>query len=220
MRDDPAMFVGLASPHSLLRLPIVLATVGCLTILVGNAFSGPRIQQQQSASQLSQEDYVKSLRQKAERGDATAQRLLGLRLQLGGLGVSQDYAQAAAWWSKAAKQGDPLAQFQLGFMYARGQGVPLDQGQAAAWLRKAAEQGLPVAQFQLGSWYAAGQHVRQDYIEALKWLNLGTIRTALATQKAYSETRDRIAQEMTPAQTAEAQKRATEWVAAFEKRMK
>lgn len=155
----------------------------------------------------------------AEQGDAEAQDRLALSYA-SGQGVPKDDARAVAWSSKAAKQGHPGAQFELGLWYARGQGVAQDDAQAVAWLRKAAEQGLPVAQYQLGSWYAAGRHVRQDYVEALKWLNLAATRTALATQKSYSEIRDGVAQKMSARQIAESQNRASEWLAAFEKRKK
>ncbi len=43
-----------------------------------------------------------------------------------GLGVTQDYAQAAKWYRKAAEQGHAYAQFNLGYMYRFGQGVPQD----------------------------------------------------------------------------------------------
>ena len=40
--------------------------------------------------------------------------------------MPQDYAQAAAWYRKAADQGYAGAQYNLGVMYANGQGVPQD----------------------------------------------------------------------------------------------
>jgi hypothetical protein len=57
-------------------------------------------------------------------------------------GVRQDYRQAAAWYRKAAEQGNADAQFNLGYLYDKGQGVPQDYAQAAAWYRKAAERGV------------------------------------------------------------------------------
>jgi uncharacterized protein len=47
--------------------------------------------------------------------------------------VTQDYAQAVAWYHKAAEQGDATAQFNLGVSYAKGQGATQDFAQAAAW---------------------------------------------------------------------------------------
>jgi TPR repeat protein len=50
-------------------------------------------------------------------------------------------AEAVVWFRKAADQGIPGAQFDLGEAYEKGMGVPQDNGQAALWYRKAAEQG-------------------------------------------------------------------------------
>ncbi len=58
-----------------------------------------------------------------------------------GLGVPQDYAQAAIWWRRAAEQGNVLAQCELAGTYDTGLGVPQDYVQAAIWWRRAAEQG-------------------------------------------------------------------------------
>jgi len=48
---------------------------------------------------------------------------------------------AAAWFRKAAEQGDAGAQFNLGNMYDQGKGVAQDYAQAVEWYRKAAKQG-------------------------------------------------------------------------------
>jgi TPR repeat protein len=58
-----------------------------------------------------------------------------------GKGISQDYDSAAAWFSKAAAQGDVEGQFNLGLMYENGTGVPQDQHAATSWYRAAAKQG-------------------------------------------------------------------------------
>ena len=55
-----------------------------------------------------------------------------------GSGLPQSHAQAAAWFSKAAQQGYPLAQYYLGDMYAKGLGVARDDQQAYFWLSLAA----------------------------------------------------------------------------------
>jgi TPR repeat protein len=98
---------------------------------------------------------------RAEHGDAGAQFNLGVMYEKG-RGVSQDDAQAVAWYSKAAEQGIALAQFNLGTMYEQGRGVSQDDAQAVVWYRKAAEQGLALAQANLGSMYAAGRGVPKN----------------------------------------------------------
>ena len=80
-----------------------------------------------------------------------------------------DYATAMRLWRPIADQGDANAQYNLGFMYEKGQGVPQDYATAVSWFRKAAEQGLAKAQFNLGVMYAKGQGVPQDYAAAMSW---------------------------------------------------
>jgi TPR repeat protein len=52
--------------------------------------------------------------------------------------VPKDDAQAVAWYRKAADQGDAVAQYNLGRMYATGQGVAQDYVLAHMWLNLAA----------------------------------------------------------------------------------
>jgi len=64
---------------------------------------------------------------------------------LEGKTVPQDLPVAAAWFYRAAMQGNPDAQLRLGYMYSRGLGVPLDKPKAVAWLEKASAAGNAVA---------------------------------------------------------------------------
>jgi hypothetical protein len=107
----------------------------------------------------------------------------------------------------AAEQGDALAQYNLGVMYAKGQGVVQDYKEAAKWYRLAAEQGSAEAQSNLGFLYEEGQGVPQDYVEAHMWFNLG----GASGDARGIKNRDIIARKMTPEQIAEAQRRAREW---------
>jgi TPR repeat protein len=91
------------------------------------------------------------------------------RLLLSPRGV-RDYAEAAAWYRKAAEQGLGVAQLNLASLYASGKGVPQDYEQAARWYRKAAEQGVSPAQYRLGLLYCSGQGVPGDYAHAALWL--------------------------------------------------
>jgi len=87
----------------------------------------------------------------------------------GGEGVTQDYAQADAWYRKAAEQGHSGAQYTIGVNYDLGDGVMQDYAQAAFWYRKAAERGNPNAQQCLGQLYESGEGVPQDYVQAEYW---------------------------------------------------
>jgi TPR repeat protein len=52
--------------------------------------------------------------------------------------VPQDFAAAATWYRKAAEQGSPVAQNNLGVLYAKGQGVARDPVEAYFWFNLAA----------------------------------------------------------------------------------
>ncbi len=87
-----------------------------------------------------------------------------------GEGVEEDDAQAAYWYHKAAEQGDPDAQFNLGLMYKYGRGVEQDKAQAVHLFRKAAERGELAAQSKLGEMYGGGEGTPQDNRLALRWI--------------------------------------------------
>lgn len=112
---------------------------------------------------------IKSLRKKAEQGDAGAQYSLG-ECYYGGEGVTQDKTEAARWYRLAADQGYAKAKFALGICYELGNGVPQDDAEAARWVRMAAEQGNAEAQDILGLWYSDGScGVSQNLTEAALW---------------------------------------------------
>ena len=84
-----------------------------------------------------------------------------------GLGVEQNYEEAAKWYLKAAEQGNAEAQNNLGKCYGNGLGVEQNYEEAAKWFRKAAEQGNTDAQTNLGHIYE--ESVEPDYEGAVKW---------------------------------------------------
>ena len=104
----------------------------------------------------------------AAQGHASDQAFLGILYQTG-VGVPQDYTEAAKWYEQAAIQGDVHAQALLGMLYYEGQGVSQDYGKARRWYEKAAAQGYAWAQYALGLLYDEGQGVSQDYEKARQW---------------------------------------------------
>jgi uncharacterized protein len=76
----------------------------------------------------------------AAAGNASAQYHLGL-LYARGEGVTRDFTEAAAWFTRAAEQDHSHAQFIVGHMRARGEGVPRDLVQAHVWFSAAAANG-------------------------------------------------------------------------------
>jgi TPR repeat protein len=84
-----------------------------------------------------------------------------------------DQLRAEAAVRKAAKAGNPEAQFRLGVMYGNGDGVGLDYEQARHWFEQAARQGHESALITLAWMYANGTGVesnedraRELYLEA------------------------------------------------------
>jgi TPR repeat protein len=126
----------------------------------------------------------------------------------------EDYATALRLLRPLANEGNPVAQSQLGAMYAEGLGLPQDYSEAIKWYRKAADQGDASAQFNLGLSYQHGKGVAQDYVQAHKWANLAAARSLSSETELRANAaklRDFIAEKMTAAQIAEAQKLASEW---------
>ncbi len=70
--------------------------------------------------------------------------------------VAADLEREFTHCMRDALQGDAVAQYNLGWMYANGNGVPQDDAEAVKWYKKAAEQGDADAQFNLDIMYAVG----------------------------------------------------------------
>lgn len=68
---------------------------------------------------------------------ALADRDQALQAQMRG-----DYNNAAKLWVQLANEGDPLAEFNLAFLYKRGAGVLQDSNLSQYWLQMAARKGL------------------------------------------------------------------------------
>jgi len=126
-----------------------------------------------------------------------------------GQGVPQDYKEAMVWYRLAADQGNPEAQFSLGYMYEMGQSVSPDFREAARLYRLAAEQKHSLAQFSLGYLYGEGHGVPRDYVQAYLWFSLA----GSGGDAKSIKNRDTVAGKMTPAQIAEAQRLVREWKA-------
>ncbi len=58
-----------------------------------------------------------------------------------GRGVKQSNRDAAAWFARAARKGEPEAQYRLGLMYRDGRGVEQSKTISREWLQKAANKG-------------------------------------------------------------------------------
>jgi TPR repeat protein len=85
----------------------------------------------------------------------------------GGVGVEKNYAEAIAWYEKAAKQGYPLAYYGLGTMYDKGWGVPQDHAKAAQlWTHCATT--VPQCQYNFGILLYKGSGIAPDKARAIE----------------------------------------------------
>jgi TPR repeat protein len=87
-----------------------------------------------------------------------------------GFGVDRDLNAAARWFYKAANQGDPTAQHELGLLYLDGTGVPHDDREAFKWFQRAAVENYPPAQFDLADLFLEGRGIPQDLQEGVRWM--------------------------------------------------
>jgi TPR repeat protein len=83
-----------------------------------------------------------------------------------GLGVPQNYEEAAKWLRLAVDKGDAVAQNRLGAMYEDGLGVRKSARDAFELFDRAAAQGYAPAMANLGHVYAGGSGVQRDDIRA------------------------------------------------------
>jgi S1-C subfamily serine protease len=121
------------------------------------------------------------LRQKAEKGDPSAEFSLGERYRTGS-GVESNLTEAFKWFRKAAEKGYAQAQRMLGFCYYNGQVVEKNLTEAVRWSHKAAEQGDALAQWLLGLCYESGEGVEKNQVEAVKWFRKAAEQGCVAAQ--------------------------------------
>jgi TPR repeat protein len=85
--------------------------------------------------------------------------------------VKQDFAQAHAWYLRAAGHGNSDAENQLGFMAGEGWGQQQNYAEALSWYSKAAEHGSDQAQENIGYIFQHGTGVPTDYAKAMSWFD-------------------------------------------------
>lgn len=100
---------------------------------------------------------------------------------------NNDFTTALKFFKPLAKKGDPMAQYQLGLMYGKGEGVPEDFKEAVKWSRLSAEQGYDKGQYNLGVHYSRGWGVPQDNIKALEWWTLAADQGNIYSQYDLAE---------------------------------
>lgn len=81
----------------------------------------------------------------ANQGDARAQYALAEIHFKGAWGLEQDQLKAVNLYRASARQGHPLAMYEMGHMYDHGHAVEKNLNQALEWYEKAAREGVPAA---------------------------------------------------------------------------
>ncbi|MCB8823139.1 tetratricopeptide repeat protein [Microvirga rosea] len=127
-----------------------------------------------------------------------------------------DYTTALQLLQPVAEQGDIKAQNELGLMYVQGLGVVKNETTALEWFRKAADRGYAAAQYNLGLMYLQGRSMPKDAPQAYFWFRFAILH---ATDSQIREIAEpylaQAAVAMTPAQIAEAQRKAAAWTPAL-----
>jgi len=99
--------------------------------------------------------------------------------------------EAITWLTKAAEQGRPDAELQLGRIYLAGDGAQADAALALQWLRTAAGHGSMDAQILLGEALAKGQDGPRNLPEAHRWLVMA-VSQASPTEAANVQSAQRL----------------------------
>lgn len=122
-----------------------------------------------NANFLYKKAYERAMLQ-AYAGDPSAQFVAGKIFDYGNGGVEQNQEVAVRWYRRAAEQGYPGAQFNLGSCCQLGEGIEMNKEEAVYWFRQASLQGDADAQYMLGLCYASGDGVTKSSSKAKEWL--------------------------------------------------
>ena len=97
----------------------------------------------------------------AEKGDAEGQNNVGFLYERG-LGVSQDYNQAEAWYMKASAQGLASAKHNLAMLTYKGHINNKDWRKSVEWLKEADQMDFSPSTYMLGVLYMRGEGIFKD----------------------------------------------------------
>jgi TPR repeat protein len=154
-------------------------------------------------------DALQKLNSDAERGDPDAQsRLAEIYYRV------EDYKSALSWFRKSAGQGYAPGEYNLGVMYMEGSGTAKNADEAAKWFLKAAEQRHLTAMNNLAGAYFYGRGVPQDLVATYMWLSIAASLGDENSKKNLAGLKEKL----TAAQLAEAERRASQWLAEHQKR--
>lgn len=146
----------------------MLKSLPLIFILTASANALADMQQAQEDFKKGNHDAaIKEFTALGNAGNMSAQLMLGALYNKGGA-IPRDDQKAVVWFQKAAQQGNPEAQYQLGSLYENSQ-LPQSYSDAIAWYERAAQKGSAKAQVRLGHIYNRGLGVSQNISEAVLW---------------------------------------------------
>jgi hypothetical protein len=154
-------------------------------------------------------EQFKRVQRDAARGLANAQTALAGNYAEGRC-VTQDYAQAALWYRRAAEQGNADAQYELAMYLMEGKEVTLDEASAAKWLARAAAQNHPEAQYALGVLYVQGRGLPKDIVQGYVWIRVSSPTPDQHVQDVLAE----VAKSMSRSDIDRAEAVAASWISA------
>lgn len=137
---------------------------------VAQAQSQPEILIKTSEADLEAEyrDELDKWMLRAYEGDPDAQFKVGVLFTNDQFGPP-DFEQAVYWYTQSARQGNVLAQYNLGHQYLTGVGVAKSEESAMKWWLLAADQDHALAQFNIGRAYYLGIGLNEDHEQSKYW---------------------------------------------------
>ena len=126
--------------------------------------------------------------------------------------VRLDHSASVRFFRRAAELGHGVSAINLGVKYRDGDGVDRNPAEAFRWYFHAAQLGEVTALGEVGAMYAAGNGVEQNDVEAYHWLELATLHMAGGDREVLLLDREMVAERLTAAEIAEAERRAERWV--------
>ena len=137
-----------------------------------------------------QKEGLKWIKAAADQGLTEALVAEGELYFFGDYGQALDYAKAYPYLLKAAENGHPDAQNNVGVMLENGQGTGVDTAQAEEWYRKAARQGHTKAQSNLGMLLGPENQDPTKRVEALTWLMVASDKSDVTAQKLLDSVKE------------------------------
>jgi TPR repeat protein len=160
---------------------------------------------------------VRWLVRAAQRGNAEAAYDLASFSEQGAC-LPPNASQALVWYQLAAANGDTRAPNAIGEIYLGRADVAPDLQKAAFWFGRGVTLFDATAYYHLGEMYATGHGVPKDFIEAYKWFDLAAdldIPDQVSEITKGAVARDKIREELMPAQVLEGKKRASGFLNQF-----